>query len=146
MDSRDTVYGSAAPGRGGGRVNSPRSEGVTQVNQVIPLVERHQALIEELRATAPRSVPAAQLAQRFGVTSRTIERDIARLVSAGVPITVRRGPGGGYRLQAPRLLPPLTFTSAEAAALLASLAVVGPYSSAAAHSALGKLRSALDCA
>lgn len=127
-------------------MSSPQPAGVTQVNQVIPLVERHQALIEELRACAPRSVAASQLARRFGVTTRTIERDIARLVSAGVPISVRRGPGGGYCLQAPKHLPPLTFTAAEASALLASLAVVGPYSSAAANSALGKLLSALASA
>jgi len=54
-----------------------------------------------------------------------------------------RGPGGGYRIDARRELPPLTLTPGEAAALVASLVAVGPYISAAAQTALGKLLTAL---
>lgn len=116
---------------------------MAQLHQALPLVERQHALIEELRAHAPRFVPGADLAVRTGTTVRTVERDIARLTAAGVPVHVRRGPGGGYRIDARRQLPPLTLTPGEASALVASLVAVGPYISAAAQSALAKLLTAL---
>ncbi|GAA1033710.1 hypothetical protein GCM10009565_85130 [Amycolatopsis albidoflavus] len=72
-----------------------------------------------------------------------MERDLARLTEAGVPIAVRRGPGGGYRIDARPELPPLTLTPGEASALIASLVAVGPYVSAAAQTALSKLLDAL---
>jgi predicted DNA-binding transcriptional regulator YafY len=46
-------------------------------------------------------------------------------------------------LDARRELPPLTLTPGEASALIASLVAVGPYISASAQSALGKLLAAL---
>lgn len=116
---------------------------MVQLHQVLPLVERQHALIEELRAWAPRFVLGADLAMRTGTTVRTVERDIARLIDAGVPVQVKRGPGGGYRIDARQKLPPLTFTPGEAAALVASLVAVGPYISAAAQAALAKLLAAL---
>lgn len=124
-------------------VGSGRIAGQVQLHQAVPLVERQHALIEELRAWAPRFVPGAQLAARTGTTVRTVERDIARLTAAGVPILVRRGPGGGYRIDARRELPPLNLTPGEAAALIASLVAVGPYISATAQTALAKLLRAL---
>jgi predicted DNA-binding transcriptional regulator YafY len=124
-------------------VGSGRIAGMVQLHQALPLIERQHALIEELRARAPRYVPGADLALRTGTTVRTVERDIARLIEAGVPVRVRRGPGGGYRIDARRELPPLTLTPGEAAALVASLVAVGPYISAAAQTALGKLLTAL---
>lgn len=117
--------------------------GMVQLHQALPLIERQHALIEELRARAPRFVTGAQLAVRTGTTVRTVERDIARLVAAGVPVQIRRGPGGGYRIDARRELPPLAFTPGEAAALIASLVAVGPYTSATAQTALAKLLRAL---
>lgn len=117
--------------------------GMVQLHQALPLIERQHALIEELRARAPRFVTGADLAMRTGTTVRTVERDIARLVAAGVPVQVRRGPGGGYRVDARRELPPLAFTPGEAAAMIASLVAVGPYTSATAQTALAKLLRAL---
>jgi predicted DNA-binding transcriptional regulator YafY len=116
---------------------------MAQLHQALPLVERQHALIEELRARAPRYVPGAVLAIRTGTTLRTVERDIARLTAAGVPVQVRRGPGGGYRIQGRSQLPPIQLTSAEAAALVAALVAVGPYTSATARTALDKLLAAL---
>jgi predicted DNA-binding transcriptional regulator YafY len=116
---------------------------MVQLHQALPLVERQHALIEELRARAPRYVPGAVLAIRTGTTVRTVERDIARLTAAGVPVQIRRGPGGGYRIDARSQLPPLTLTPGEAAALVAALVAIGPYTSAAARTVLDKLLAAL---
>jgi predicted DNA-binding transcriptional regulator YafY len=120
-------------------VGSGRVAGMVQLHQALPLIERQHALIEEMSARAPRFVTAAELAPRTGTTVRTVERDVARLVAAGVPVQARRGPGGGYRIDARRVLPPLSLTPGEAAALIASLVAVGPYISAAAQTALAKL-------
>lgn len=117
--------------------------GYVQLHQALPLIERQHALIEELRARAPRFVPGTDLAKRTGTTVRTVERDIARLIAAGVPVSVRRGPGGGYRIDTRPELPPLNLTPGEASAVVASLVAVGPYISAAAQSALAKLLDAL---
>lgn len=117
--------------------------GYVQLHQALPLIERQHALIEEMRASAPRYVPGRELANRTGTTVRTVERDVARLVDAGVPVRVKRGPGGGYRIDTRRDLPPVALTPGEISALVASLVAVGPYISAAAQSALGKLLAAL---
>jgi biotin operon repressor len=124
-------------------VGSGRVAGMVQLHQALPLVERQHALIEELRARAPRYVPGAVLATRTGTTVRTVERDIARLTAAGVPVEIRRGPGGGYRIQGRSHLPPISLTPGEAAAVVASLVAVGPYTSATARTALDKLLAAL---
>ena len=59
--------------------------------------DRLYALVEELRARAPRLVRANDLDKRFEVTTRTIERDLLALQEAGVPIWAQPGPGGGTR-------------------------------------------------
>jgi predicted DNA-binding transcriptional regulator YafY len=41
---------------------------------------------------------AAELAERFDVSVRTIHRDVEALGDAGVPVEAIRGPAGGYRL------------------------------------------------
>src|SRR5262245_18100462 len=99
------VAATSGPGRPPRLVGSGRIAGYVQLHQAVPLIERQHALIEEMRAYAPRYVAGADLAARTGTTVRTVERDIARLVAAGVPVKVKRGPGGGYRVDARRELP-----------------------------------------
>src|SRR3954469_22785736 len=76
------------------------------------------ALAEALRARRT-GVTAAELADRFGVTLRTIYRDIEALQDAGMPIRADRGRGGGYALDKNYQLPPVNFTAREAALLIA---------------------------
>src|SRR3954454_11880303 len=85
--------------------------------------DRLYALVEELRSRAPRLVRAAELAEHFGVSTRTVERDLLGLQEAGVPIWTQPGPGGGYSLNVESTLPPLNLTPAEAAAVATALAV-----------------------
>ncbi|UJR85302.1 helix-turn-helix transcriptional regulator [Sandaracinus amylolyticus] len=81
--------------------------------------DRLYALAEELRRQGRSST---WLAERFEVSSRTIKRDIAALVEAGVPVIADEGRGGGYRLARSANLPPLTFTAGEATAIAIALA------------------------
>ncbi len=110
---------------------------------VVPRVERQHHLIEQLRLAAPQPVPGTTLATALGVSVRTVERDVADLAEAGVPILVRRGPGGGYGIDARRQLPDVSLTPGEAAAIIVSLSSIGPYSSATARSAIVTLIGAL---
>ncbi|MGH3734342.1 MAG: helix-turn-helix transcriptional regulator [Micromonosporaceae bacterium] len=84
-------------------------------------IDRLYALVEELRAAGRRSRTARQLAARFEVSVRTIERDLSALGQAGVPLATRQGRGGGYTLDRSMSLPPLNFTPGEAAALAVAL-------------------------
>ena len=76
------------------------------------------AIAEALRARRT-GVTAAELASRFGVTLRTIYRDLEALQDAGMPIRADRGRGGGYALDKNYQLPPVNFTAREAALLVA---------------------------
>jgi predicted DNA-binding transcriptional regulator YafY len=76
------------------------------------------AIAEALRARRTGTT-AAELAQRFNVTLRTIYRDLDALQDAGMPIRADRGRGGGYALDKNYQLPPINFTAREAALLVA---------------------------
>ena len=107
--------------------------------------DRLYALVEELRAVAPRARTARQLAERFEVSARTIERDLSALQQSGVPIWSTPGPGGGYTLDPSMTLPPLNFTADEATAIAVALAVSGPIPFAdAARVALRKVVAAMS--
>jgi predicted DNA-binding transcriptional regulator YafY/effector-binding domain-containing protein len=43
-------------------------------------------------------VSATSLAERFGVTVRTIQRDVDAINAAGIPVTALHGPNGGYKI------------------------------------------------
>jgi len=76
------------------------------------------ALAEHLRARRT-GVTASELAQRFGVTIRTVYRDLDALREAEMPVSAERGRGGGYALDRNYSLPPVNFTAREAALLAA---------------------------
>lgn len=68
--------------------------------------ERLHALSEMLRRHGPRGCTAERLATEFGVSVRTIKRDLTALENSGVPVWSRPGPGGGYGLATRATLPP----------------------------------------
>ncbi|MGW7369444.1 helix-turn-helix transcriptional regulator [Streptomyces sp. NPDC054841] len=61
------------------------------------------------------------LAERLGITPRTVRRDMDRLRELGYPIMAFKGPSGGYRLDAGAHLPPLLFDDDQAVALALAL-------------------------
>ncbi|MEO3775536.1 WYL domain-containing protein [Micromonospora sp. B11E3] len=102
--------------------------------------DRLYALVEELRAVSPRPRSARWLAQRFEVSSRTIERDIGALQQAGVPLWAEPGRTGGYVVDRAHTLPPVNLSAAEAVAMAVALhRLAGTPFAAAGATALRKL-------
>ena len=62
-----------------------------------------------------------ELAERLGVTTRSIRRDVERLRALGYPVHATQGAGVGYQLGRGRGLPPLLLDDAEAVAVAVSL-------------------------
>lgn len=59
-----------------------------------------------------------ELADRLGVSERTVRRDVDRLRSLGYPVDAEPGTDGGYRLATGAHLPPLLLDDDEAIALV----------------------------
>ncbi|MEZ0484156.1 helix-turn-helix transcriptional regulator [Fibrella aquatica] len=105
-------------------------------------LDRLTAILIHLQSK--RVVRAQELADRFGISLRTVYRDVRSLEEAGVPIGAEAGVGyflDGYHL------PPVMFTNAEASALvfgsklverMADLSLKEPF-----QSALYKVKSVL---
>jgi predicted DNA-binding transcriptional regulator YafY len=68
-----------------------------------------------------RDWPGGELAQRLGVSGRTIRRDVERLRELGYPVDAVTGPAGGYRLHAGTAMPPLLLDDDEAVAIAVGL-------------------------
>lgn len=65
--------------------------------------------------------PGGQLADRLGVSARTLRRDVETLRELGYPVDAVKGPGGGYRLGAAGKLPPLVLDDDQAIAIALAL-------------------------
>ncbi len=106
--------------------------------------DRLYALVEELRGRSPDWMSATALANRFEVSTRTIERDLSALQQAGVAIYATPGRRGGYALDTRHTLPPLNFTPGEVAAIATALSTDGatPFN-ASGRSALRKILAVL---
>ncbi|MBM7085524.1 helix-turn-helix transcriptional regulator [Micromonospora humidisoli] len=70
-----------------------------------------------------RDWPGGVLAERLGISLRTVRRDVDRLRELGYPVAAVKGPDGGYRLDAGTELPPLLFDDEQAVALTVALQV-----------------------
>ena len=105
--------------------------------------DRLMAILLDLQARG--EVRAADLAERFEVSVRTIYRDMEGLAEGGVPLVAT--PGKGYRLIEGYFLPPLSLTGAEAGVLVLGAEFVrervDPELGRAAEEALRKLESIL---
>lgn len=92
-----------------------------------------------------RTVTATELASRFGVSTRTIYRDIRTLESAGVPVMTIDGKG--YALTEGYRIPPVMFTQQEALSLLTAEKLVAnrtdEKTAELIKAAMDKLRAAL---
>ena len=100
------------------------------------MLELLEALQDRGTATGP------ELARRLGVDVRTVRRDIVALRDLGIPVEGERGRGGSYRLRPGFRVPPLMFTSGEAAAVALGL-LAARRLGLEAESALGKVRRVL---
>jgi len=109
-------------------------------------IDRISAILIQLQSR--RVVKASDIADRFGISLRTVYRDVRSLEEAGIPIIGEAGVGyslvDGYRL------PPVMFTREEATAFLTAEKFVEKMtdaSTAAQHkSAMYKVRAILKTA
>jgi predicted DNA-binding transcriptional regulator YafY len=93
-----------------GEERDPTERGTTErVLTLLGLLQQRQAWT------------SAELADRLGVTPRTVRRDVERLRALGYPVHAVHGVGGGYRLGPGQDLPPLLFDDEEAIATAVSL-------------------------
>jgi len=76
-----------------------------------------------------RKFTVRELAGQFGVSSRTILRDLQELSELGVPLYSEVGPHGGYQVLNERVLPPIAFTESEAVAMFFASHALRHYSS-----------------
>jgi predicted DNA-binding transcriptional regulator YafY len=106
-------------------------------------IDRLTAILIQLQTK--RVVKAEEISERFGISLRTVYRDVKALMEAGVPIGSEAGKGyfvvDGYNL------PPVMFTDEEASALLTAGKLVEKMTDhsvrKAYESALMKIKSVL---
>ncbi|RKS07844.1 putative DNA-binding transcriptional regulator YafY [Nocardiopsis sp. Huas11] len=89
-----------------------------------------------------RAWSGAELAERLGVSARTLRRDVDRLRSLHYEVEGTTGVAGGYRLASGREIPPLLLDDEEAVAIGLGLVTVAGVQESALR-ALAKLRRAL---
>lgn len=93
---------------------------------VIETTARLLALLSALQSSS-RRWPGPELAERFGVTVRTVRRDVDRLRQLGYPIEAEEGASGGYRIgRGGAAMPPLMLERDEAVAIAAALRATAP--------------------
>ncbi len=111
-------------------------------------MSRTARLLELLiKVQAAQRFTVDEMAGRFGVSRRTMLRDLHTLSAMGVPLTATPGPGGGYALLQRRRLLPLTLSLEEALGILLSYESFVHYAQAPfggqALPTITKLRNAL---
>lgn len=85
------------------------------------------------------------MAAEFGVSVRTIKRDLDSLERSGAPLWSRPGPGGGYGLTEMASLRPVSLSPAQAVAILAAVSAApdAPYADLAS-AGMQKIMDVLD--
>jgi len=87
---------------------------------------------------------AGALAERLGVSQRTLYRDMDKLAASGVPVQGTRGTG--YRLADLTALPPLMLTSPELEALNLGLAIAAQVADPDLKAAATRVAEKIDAA
>lgn len=98
------------------------------------------SLLEQVQENP--GLTASALAERLGVSERTVRRYVTTLQDLGIPVEAGRGRYGGLRLRPGFRMPPLMLTTDEAVAVTLALAVMrgrGPDAHGSAETALAKL-------
>lgn len=106
-------------------------------------IDRISAILIQLQSR--KLVRAEDIADRFGISLRTVYRDIKAILEAGVPLIGEAGKGysimDGYRL------PPVQFTTEEATAFITAEKLIGKLTDSAIdnhyQSAMYKIRSVM---
>lgn len=88
-----------------------------------------------------KTITAGELARHFEVSPRTIYRDVELLSSAGIPIYMTKGKGGGISLLPDFVLNKAVLTGNEKSDILAALHAVDAVSLETANTAVQKLSS-----
>ncbi|WP_280239201.1 helix-turn-helix transcriptional regulator [Nocardia abscessus] len=102
-------------------------------------------LLRLLALLQDRAHTGRELAERLGVTDRTLRHDIQRLRELGYPVHAARGAIGGYRLGRGTTMPPLLLDDDEAVAVAVAVGLAEDGSTGIADiaehvtKALGKL-------
>ena len=96
-----------------------RSAWWTRLRGVLDTSARLLRLLSLLQTRPDWSGP--ELADRLGVTTRTVRRDVDRLRQLGYPVDAAPGVAGGYRLGSGTNLPPLLLDDDEATAVAIAL-------------------------
>ncbi|MCM5663454.1 helix-turn-helix transcriptional regulator [Galbibacter mesophilus] len=105
--------------------------------------DRIVAILIQLQSK--KIVTAQELADRFGVSLRTIYRDVRTLETSGVPIISEAGTG--YSIMEGYRLPPIMFTKEEASSFIAAEKLMQQYTDASLgkyfEAAMFKIKSVL---
>jgi predicted DNA-binding transcriptional regulator YafY len=109
-------------------------------------IDRVTAILIQLQSK--RIVKAQDIADRFGISLRTVYRDIKTLDEAGIPIIGEAGVG--YSIMEGYRLPPVMFTREEATAFLTAEKMIGKLTDQSTRKsyqeAMFKIRSVLRLA
>ena len=106
-------------------------------------IDRVTAILIQLQSK--RVVKAQEIADRFGISLRTVYRDVKTLEEAGIPVIGEAGIG--YSIMEGYRLPPVMFTQEEATALLTAEKLVEKLTDASTRevyqAAMFKIKSVL---
>ena len=91
-----------------------------------------------------KNVTAKQLAERFGVSQRTIYRDVDTLSLAGIPVYTEKGKGGGISLLPDFILSKSIFSETEQHEILSSLNGLSRFNTADTNGVLQKLSAVFN--
>jgi predicted DNA-binding transcriptional regulator YafY len=98
---------------------------VTISGGIMPKAKRLNEMI--MMVNRKKRFTVQELAREFGVSKRTILRDLQELSEMGVPLYSEVGPHGGYQVLNERILPPIAFSEDEAVSIFFAINALRHY-------------------